>query len=425
MAGGRHRRNPAGGSDIDDADLAEIFRTQAGGLVARLWRRLGDFDLAEESVQEALIEAMQHWARDGVPERPDAWLATVARRKALDRIRRDARYREKLDLIESRPFDRYADPEDRLRLMFACCHPALSRDVQVALTLRAVLGLTTAEIARALLSTEDAIAQRIVRAKRKIVEAGIAFRMPDDAELVGRLEHLLAVIYLLFNEGYLTTGGPQPARRDLAEDAEWLAALLTRLLPTQPEPLGLLALIRLHLARAAARFDAAGDIVLFEDQDRSLWDHQAIERAIKLLERAAIFKQPGPYQVQAAIAALYAEAPTWAETDWAQALALYELLVRLDPSPVARLNRAIALEPVAGSGAALNAVNQLEGDLGSYHLFHAARGRLMEQLSRSEEAASEYRTALAQTSNPAERALLESRLARLRHRPAGATPPRP
>jgi RNA polymerase sigma-70 factor (ECF subfamily) len=375
-------------------------------------RRLGDFDLAEESVQEAVIEALEHWPRDGVPERPDAWLAAVARRKALDRIRRNARYREKVALIEAQPMETNVEPDDRLRLMFVCCHPALSRDVQVALTLRAVLGLTTAEIARALLSSEPAIAQRIVRAKRKIVDAGISFRLPDDSELVERLDHLMAVIYLLFNEGYLTTGGPQASRRDLADDAEWLAALLTRLLPTQPEPLGLLALIRLHLARAAARFDRAGDLVLFEDQDRSLWDRTAIVSAIKLIERAASFGRPGPYQVQAAIAALYAEAPSWQDTDWMQALFLYELLVRFDPSPVARLNRAIALERVAGADEALIAVHELSADLNAYHLFHATRGRLLEQLGRGEEAAGAYRAALELTSNPAERALLQRRLSK-------------
>jgi RNA polymerase sigma-70 factor (ECF subfamily) len=378
--------------------------------VAGLVRRVGDFDLAEESVQEAVLEALDHWPRDGVPERPDAWLAAVAHRKALDRIRRHARYRAKLELIESRPVEGYGDPEDRLRLMFVCCHPALSRDDQVALTLRAVLGLTTEEIARALLSSEAAIAQRIVRAKRKIVLAGIAFRIPDDSELVERLDHLLAVTYLLFNEGYLSTHGPRPLRRDLAEDAEWLAALLTRLLPTEPEPLGLLALIRLHMARSAARFDAAGDIVLFEDQDRSLWDRAAIAEAIRLLERASSFGRPGPYQVQAAIAALYAEAASWKETDWTQALLLYELLVRLDPSPVARLNRAIALERVAGAAAALDAVDALGPELGGYHLFHAARGRFLEQLGRRDEAVGAYRAALQRTANSAERALLERRL---------------
>ncbi len=396
---------------MNGEDLGVIFREHAGRLTAGLVRRLGDFDLAEESVQEAVVEALEHWPRDGVPERPDAWLAAVAHRKALDRIRRNVRYRDKLALIDAQPIERYTEPDDRLRLIFICCHPALSRDVQVALTLRAVLGLTTEEIARALLSTEAAIAQRIVRAKRKIVQAGIAFRLPDDSELVERLEHLLAVIYLLFNEGYLTTRGPEPARRDLAEDAEWLAALLTRLLPTQPEPLGLLALIRLHLARSAARFDGAGNLVLFEDQDRSLWDRPAIAAAIKLIERAASFGHPGPYQVQAAIAALYAEAPSWEQTDGWQALLLYELLVRLDPSPVARLNRAIALERVAGADQALAAVDELESELSAYHLFHATRGRLLERLGRRDDAAAAYRSALDLTANPAERTLLERRLA--------------
>jgi RNA polymerase sigma-70 factor (ECF subfamily) len=391
------------------AELAAIFRDHAGRLTAGLVRRLGDFDLAEESVQEAVIEALEHWSREGIPERPDAWLAAVARRKAIDRIRREVRYRDKLAVLEAQSEQR-VEPDDRLRLMFICCHPALSREAQVALTLRAVLGLTTAEIARALLSSEPAIAQRIVRAKRKIVQAGIGYRLPDDSELVERLDHLLAVIYLLFNEGYLTTGGPEPARRDLSDDAEWLAALLTRLLPTQPEPLGLLALIRLHLARAAARFDAAGNLVLFEDQDRSLWNREAIASAIKLIERAAAQGRPGPYQVQAAIAAVYAEAPAWDRTDWWQALLLYELLVRLDPSPVARLNRAIALERVAGAAEALAAVHELSNELGSYHLFHATRGKLLHQLGRRDEAAEAYRAALTLTANPAERTLLQRRL---------------
>jgi RNA polymerase sigma-70 factor (ECF subfamily) len=320
------------------------------------------------------------------------------------------RYREKVAELESRPLETYVDPEDRLRLMFVCCHPALSRDAQVALTLRAVLGLTTAEIARALLTSEAAIAQRIVRAKRKIDAAGIAYRMPDDSELIERLEHLLAVVYLLFNEGYLTTSGPEPLRRDLAEDAEWLTALLTRLLPSQPEPIGLLALIRIQRARSAARFDGNGDIVLFEDQDRSLWDRGAIAAAIMLIERAATLGPPGPYQVQAAIAALYAEAPSFERTDWEQALLLYDLLVRLDPSPVARLNRAIALERVAGAGAALAAVDDLAGELSTYYLYHATRGRFLDDLGRDVEAASAYRDALALTANPAERALLERRL---------------
>jgi RNA polymerase sigma-70 factor (ECF subfamily) len=391
-------------------DIDALLRDEAGRLTAGLVRWVGDFDLAEESAQEALIEAFEHWPGEGVPQRPGAWLAAVGRRKAIDRARREARYREKLAALESLRTEHETTPDDRLRLMFLCCHPALSRDAQIALTLRAVLGLTTGEIARALLSNEAAIAQRVVRAKRKIVEAGIRFQLPDDSELSGRLEHLLAVIYLLFNEGYLTTSGPAAHRRDLADDAEWLAALLARLLPTEPEPLGVLALIRLHLARSAARFDAAGNLVLIEDQDRSLWNREAITAATKLIERAAARGRPGPYQVQAAIAAVHAEAPSWERTDWVQVLLLYELLLRLDPSPVARLNRAIALERVAGPSAALDAVDELAAELDGYHLFHATRGRLLEQLGREGEASAALRSALALTTNPAERALLERRL---------------
>jgi RNA polymerase sigma-70 factor (ECF subfamily) len=263
------------------------------------------------------------------------------------------------------------------------------------------------------LTSEDAVAQRIVRAKRKIDAAGIRYRLPDDSELVERLEHLLAVIYLLFNEGYLSTSGSHPLRRDLADDAEWLAALLTRLLPAEPEPLGLLALIRLHLARSAARFDAGGNLVLFEDQDRSLWDREAIAAAGKLIERAATLGPPGPYQVQAAIAAAYAQARTWKETDWQDVLELYDLLVRLDPTPVARLNRAIAMERVKGASDALAAVEELATELAGYHLWHATRGRFLELAGRSEEGAVEYRAALDLTDNPAERALLERRLVNL------------
>jgi predicted RNA polymerase sigma factor len=392
-------------------DLGAIFRDEAGRLTAGLVRWLGDFDLAEESAQEALLEALDHWPRDGVPERPGAWLAAVGRRKAIDRIRREARYREKLAELETQSVQTFSTPDDRLRLMFLCCHPALSREAQIALTLRAVLGLTTEQIARALLSNETAIAQRIVRAKRKIVGAGIGYRLPDDSELGDRLGHLLAVIYLLFNEGYLTTSGPAPARRDLAEDAEWLAALLTRLLPAEPEPLGLLALMRLHLARSAARFDADGNLVLLEDQDRSLWDRNAIGAAVKLIERAAARGRRGPYQVQAAIAAVHAESPSWDKTDWLQVLLLYELLVQLEPTPVARLNRAIALERVAGPAVALSAVDELGAELDSYHLFHATRGTLLQRLGRREEGVAELRAALPLTANPAERALLERRIA--------------
>ncbi len=273
---------------------------------------MGDFDLGEELVQEALLAAMEHWPKEGIPDRPGAWLMTTARRKALDRLRRDAIYNRKLSLLVGSPVSDVAvEADDRLRLIFTCCHPALAREAQLALTLRAVIGLTTAEIARAFLTSESAIAQRIVRAKRKIVESAIPYRVPEGDELTDRLNEVLAVLYLAFNEGYLSTGGEAAARRDLAKDAEWLASLLVRLMPQEPEAAGLLALMRLHLARAESRFDAQGRLVLLRNQDRRLWDHAAIAVASQLLDRTAELRRPGPYQLQAAIAACHAVAPSW------------------------------------------------------------------------------------------------------------------
>ncbi|HYW27496.1 MAG TPA: sigma-70 family RNA polymerase sigma factor, partial [Terriglobales bacterium] len=364
--------------------MAAVFRDEAGRLTAGLVRLLGDFDVAEEIVQDTLLLALERWRRDGIPDRPGAWLTTAARRRAIDRLRRDARFRQKLALLEAEPAND-DEPDDRLRLIFTCCHPALSPRARVVLTLRAVCGFTTAEIAGAFLLSEAAVSQQIHRARRKIVQAGIPYRVPGPGELADRLDAVLAVLYLMFNEGYLSRGGGDPARRDLAEDAAWLATLLTRLLPAEPEPLGLLALMRLHLARAATRFDAAGDLVLIADQDRSGWDHEGIAAAIRLVERAGAMRRPGPYQLQAAIAACHAEAPSWAATDWRQIVVLYDLLLRLTPSPVVRLNRAVALRWVAGSRAALAEVDALAGALDGYHLFHAARAELLQELGRGEE----------------------------------------
>ncbi|HEV3231700.1 MAG TPA: sigma-70 family RNA polymerase sigma factor, partial [Candidatus Dormibacteraeota bacterium] len=288
--------------EATEAALAGVFRAEAGRLTAALVRILGDFAQAEEVVQDTLLLALERWPREGVPDRPAAWLTTVARRRAIDAVRRQANYQEKLRQLEAaqlRPG--WAEPDDRLRLIFTCCHPALVREAQVALTLRAVAGFTTAEIARAFLVSESTVAQRIVRARRKIVSAGIPYRIPEGDELPERLAEVLSVLYLMFNEGYLASAGPSPDRRDLAEDAAWLAALLTRLLPREPEPLGLLALMRLNLARAGTRFDAAGDLVLLQDQDRGRWDRERIAAAEALLERAAALGRPGPYQLQAAI----------------------------------------------------------------------------------------------------------------------------
>jgi RNA polymerase sigma-70 factor (ECF subfamily) len=398
------------GSTATESALAQVFREETGRLVAGLVRFLGDFDLAEELVQEALVSALETWPISGIPDNPAAWLTTTARRKAIDRLRRESRYRDKLVLLAGSPTPTTTEPDDRLRLIFTCCHPALAREAQLALTLRAVCGLTTSQIAHAFLATETAMAQRIVRAKRKIVEAGIPYRVPAREELTGRLREVLAVLYLLFNEGYLASGGPSPHRRDLSADAAWLASLLARLLPEEPEVLGLFALMRLHLARAAGRFDPEGRLVLLPDQDRSAWDREAIVAAGRLIEQAAALGRPGPYQLQAAIAALHAEAPSFEETDWEQIVALYTLLLLHQPSPVVRLNRAIALRHLRGPAAALAEVDALASELDSYHLFHATRAELLRDLERFEEARAADRAALGLTQNPAERELLRQRL---------------
>jgi RNA polymerase sigma-70 factor (ECF subfamily) len=372
---------------------------------------LGDFDLAEEMVQEALLEAIEHWPKDGIPEKPGAWLLTTARRKAVDQLRRQARFKDKLAQLEGDVMrDDTAEGDDRLRLIFTCCHPALSREAQVALTLRAVAGLTTVEIARAFITSESTIAQRIVRAKRKIVDANIPYRLPAERDMAERLDEVLAVLYLMFNEGYLATAGEQPSRRDLAEDAAWLAGLVVRLMPEEPEALGLLALMRLHLARARARFDDAGNLVLLKDQDRGRWDQDRIASAIVLLQRAASLHRSGPYQLQAAIAAIHAEARTWEETDWRQIAALYDALLELMPSPVVELNRAIARRYQDGARAALADVERLAEALDSYYLLHATRAELLRDLGRESEARAALTRALDLTANPAERALLQKRL---------------
>jgi RNA polymerase sigma-70 factor (ECF subfamily) len=306
--------------------------------------------------------------------------------------------------------DDTAEGDDRLRLIFTCCHPALSREAQVALTLRAVAGLTTIEIARAFITSEATIAQRIVRAKRKIVDANIPYRVPAERDMAERLNEVLAVLYLMFNEGYLATSGEHASRRDVAEDAAWLAGLMVRLMPDEPEALGLLALMRLHLARARARFDDAGNLILLQDQDRDRWDRERIASAIVLLQRAATMLRPGPYQLQAAIAACHAEARTWAATEWGQIVALYDALLEQMPSPVVQLNRAIARRYRDGPAAALADVERLAEALDSYYLFHATRAELLRDLGRETEARAALVRALELTANPAERALLQKRL---------------
>ena len=395
------------------AMLERVFREEAGRLTASLVRHLGDFDLAEELVSEAVVEALERWPRDGAPERPGAWLLTTARHKGLDRLRREARYRQKLELLAALPESPDAEPDDRLRLIFMCCHPSLAKEAQIALTLRAVAGLTTGEIARAFMLPEPTLAKRITRAKQKIVSAAVPYRVPVLDELRSRLDEVLTVIYLVFNEGYLATAGEAAIRRDLARDAEWLAGLLVNLLPNEPEPQGLLALIRLHLARWPARLNARGEFVLLEDQDRSVWDWRQIADALRLLKRAAAHGRPGRYQVEAAIAGAHCEAPTWTATNWPQILELYSLLMALDPSPVVALNRAIAVRYVDGPARALDEVDRLAEALDRYHLFHATRAALLSDLGRHADAAAADARALELTQNAAERALLRDRLAGL------------
>jgi RNA polymerase sigma factor (sigma-70 family) len=394
-------------TDVSHAELARVVRQHAGQLAASLVRVTGDFATAEDLVQDAVVAALQHWPAEGIPQRPDAWLFTVARRRGLDALRREGNYRAKLAQLQ---WPVQPDPDERLRLIFTCCHPALPRPAQIALTLRVVCGLTTAQIARAFLVPETTVAQRITRAKRKITAAGIPYRIPADDELGARLTEVLAVIYLLCNEGYLATA-EQAHSRDLVEDAEWLASLLHQLMPTEPEVAGLLALIRLHRARAAARFDRDGGLVLLEHQERSRWDREAIAEATRLLARAASQRRPGPYQLQAAIVACHAEAERWEETDWEQIVLLYDMLLALAPSPVTRLHRAIAVRYTAGPRAAMVELDALGGALDRYHLYHATRAELLRELGHPDQARAADRLALELTANPAEQAVLQQRIA--------------
>ena len=402
-----------------DARLARVLRDERGRLVGALVRLLGDWDTAEELVQDAALAALEHWPSRGIPHNAGAWLMTTARRRAVDRLRRQARYRERLAMLsaeatEMSRLDRTEGPlgvDDRLPLLFTCCHPALSREAQVALTLRTVIGMETAAIARAFLVSEPTIAQRLVRAKRKIRDARIPYRVPDGAEMPARLSEVLSVLYLVFNEGYLSSGGGAPERRDLASDAEWLTSVLVTLMPDEPEAMGLLALMRLHLARARARFTADGELILLPDQDRTLWDRAAIRAAVELLRRAQRAGRTGPYQLQAAILAAHATADSWETTPWAAIVALYDGLWRLIPTPVVALNRALAIAERDGTQPALEALAAVGSRLDGYHLFHAARAELLRRMGDIDEAARANRRALELTDNPAERRLLEARLA--------------
>jgi len=400
-----------------------VYRAESRRVLATLIRLLGDFDIAEEALHDAFMAAVEQWPREGVPRNPRAWLVSTGRFKAIDRIRRRSRFdvslEEVIEQIEAIPAPDGAGEhppveDDRLRLIFTCCHPALAPDAQVALTLREVCGLTTEEIARAHLASPATIAQRIVRAKAKIRDARVPYEVPGRGELAERLDGVLRVIYLVFNEGYLASSGEALTRQGLTAEAIRLGRLLVELLP-EPEAVGLLALMLLHDSRRNARASASGEIVLLPEQDRSLWDREQIADAIRLVEGALASRRFGPYTLQAAIAAVHAEAPSPDATDWAQIVGLYDALLRADPSPVVELNRAVALAMRDGPAAGLAAVDAIldRGDLADYHLAHSARADLCRRLGDSTAARRSYRKALELARQASERRFLERRLAEL------------
>ncbi len=399
----------------------ELYRSDSRRVFATLIRLLGDFDLAEDAMHDAYAAAVEQWARDGVPANPRAWLVSTGRFRAIDNIRRRQRFDASLPVLAEQQGTETTDvidwdddeiEDDRLRLIFTCCHPALSPDARVALTLREMCGLTTEEIARAFLTPPPTLAQRIVRAKAKIKNAGIPYQVPSQNELPDRLDAVLHVIYLVFNEGYSASSGGSLTRSDLSGEATRLARLLIQLLP-DPEAKGLLALMLLHESRRAARSSSAGDLVLLEDQDRSLWNREQIAEGTALVERALVSRRFGPYTLQAAIAAVHAEAVTPAATDWPQIVGLYDVLAQAAPSPVVELNRAVAVAMRDGPAAGLALIDAIlgRGDLADYHLAHSARAELHSRLGNLEEARASWQRALDLTKQEPERRFIERRLA--------------